>query len=501
MTQGMDTAGPPDAVVSGGLVWDAGAGTWTVRDIHVRAGRFVDPPGDQLETQPATVVDARGRWVIPGLVNAHTHGHNNLLKGTGDCRWLEGHINAMTAVGQWSPRDLYVSTMLGAIEMLKTGTTSAYDMVRAPTDEHVAACVQAYADAGMRVVIAPAVSDLPFVDSVPGLAGDLPADLLRRLRESGPPSREVGLAFAERAVRAWHGARDGLIQLAVGPLIADVCSDELITEAAALARDLGVGTHMHLLESKVQALNGPRRGAGSPWVNHLDRLGYLGPESTLAHGVWLTPDEVALLAERGSTVVHNPASNLKIGSGLAPVSDYRRAGVTVALATDGAASGDTLDMFSAMWLAAMLSHSRTPDVDHWLTASDVFSMATAAGSRAMGSAGELGTIETGALADLVLVDPDSVNLTPANDAMTQLVYCGAANSVDLVMVAGRIVVRDRAVVGVDEAAILAEARETALRLGTAAGLGGTQAELQSHLDAYQARLLSVDYPVDRYTSR
>lgn len=484
-------------VIEGGLVWRPDDGGWRSEDVHIRDGRFdADPAPDRGDVQ---TVSARDRLVIPGLVNAHTHAHNNLLKGTGDCRYLEGHINAMSAVGSWSPRDLYLSTMVGAIEMLKSGTTTAYDMVRAPTDAHVEACVQAYDDAGMRAVIAPAISDAPFVDAVPGLVSMLTPETVAALRAAGPPPRSVALEFAERSVRSWNGAGGGRIQISIGPLIADVCSDDLLADVAGLADDLGVGTHMHLLESKTQALQGLVRGRGLPWVSHLSDLGYLRSRSTFAHAVWLTDPEVALLADHGSTVVHNPASNLKLGSGLAPVFDYRRLGLTVALATDGAASGDSLNMFGAMWLVGLLNHSRSPDPSEWLSASDVLELATSASDRALGLSGRIGAVVPGAIADLVIVDPQRAGMTPLNDPTTQLVYADAGAAVERVIVDGRVVVDEGGVVGIDEEDILAEAREAANRLDLGVALTGPHAELQASLDVLQGGLRGKSYPVNRYT--
>jgi 5-methylthioadenosine/S-adenosylhomocysteine deaminase len=497
MAEGM---GQVRTLIVEGRVWDGEVRSWRDADIAIDGPHIAAVGADLPRRGDEQVIDARGKLVIPGLVNTHTHGHNNLLKGTGDCRWLEGHINAMTAVGRWSPRDLYVSTMVGIIEMLCSGTTVAYDMVRAPTDEHVAAAVQAYLDAGMRAVIAPAITDLPFVDSVPGLADRLPPDVVAAARASGPPSADTCLAFAERAVRAWHSSGDGLIAIAVAPLTADSCSDELIARAAQLARRLGVGTHMHLLESKYQAVNGVRRSGGATWVEHLAALRYLGPEATLAHGVWLTGPELTLLADSGSTIAHNPASNLKLGSGLAPIAEYLSAGVNVGLGTDGSASGDTLDMFSAMWLAAMMTHSRTPRVDRWLTAADVFDLATVRGARSLGHHGRIGTLTSGALADVVVINPDNARLTPLNDAMTQLVYCGVGGLVETVLVNGRVVVENSAVVGLDEHSLLDEARQAAVRLGTAEPLSGSQAIIQARLDELQRGIGTAAFAVNRFTA-
>jgi guanine deaminase len=490
-----------ELVVRGGRVWDRDRERWRDLDIQIHGGRIVEvAPPSLVSDRPS--LEATGCLVVPGLVNAHTHAHNNLLKGTGDCRWLEAHIAAMSAVGSWSPDDLYLSTMVGALEMLATGTTAAYDMVRAPTDEHVAAVVQAYDDVGMRAVIAPAVADIPFYEAIPGLADLLPVDERRDLEASTRlPDAEAAAAFAARALSAADRLPGERVRMAVGPLIADSCSDDLLRRLAELAQSADAPLHMHLLESKLQALNGLTRGSGRPWVVHLAALGALAPRSTFAHAVWLTDEETAVLADAGASVAHNPASNLKLGSGLAPVADYRRHGVNVAVATDGAASGDSQDMFAAMWLTALVNHARTPDPSGWLSAAEVFEMATVAGSAALGLPSGAGEIRVGAPADLALVALDSARLRPVNDPSIALVYGGAGACVRSVVVDGEVVLRDGRATRVDSDELLERAERAAHALGTASRETEQTARVTDLMRDVQSGLADRPFPIDRYAAR
>ena len=484
-------------IIAGGLVRDS-TGSWSTSDV-VLEGTLIAGTGVDPAAQGISRIDATGTVVLPGLINGHTHAHNNLLKGTGDRRWLESHINAMSVVSGWTPQDLYISTTLGIVEMLRSGTTSAYDMVRAPSEEHLAAVVQAYIDAGMRAVIGPAVSDLPFVDAVPGLKG--------RLSVPTPPPKPTlpsaasCLLFADTAIERWHGAGDGRVQIAIAPLIPDLCSDDLLAGCAELADARGVLLNTHLLESKHQALNGLIRGGGRPWIRHLADLSFITPSTTFAHAVWMTPEETKVVADLGATVTHNPASNLKLGSGVAPIKEYRNQGVNVALGTDGAASGDALDMFGAMWLAALISHARSPDPSQWLSAVDVFEMTTVGGARSTGLHSSLGAITPGMRADLILVSLDSLRLRPLNDLSNQLVYGYPGADVRTVLVDGRVVVDQGRVIGVDEEAVLAQADKAAERLGTVDRLAGYPAAVEEALLAIQKDLAAVPYPVDRFASR
>jgi cytosine/adenosine deaminase-related metal-dependent hydrolase len=214
--------------------------------------------------------------------------------------------------------------------------------------------------------------------------------------------------------------------------------------------------HTHLLETEVQT-HIARSRYGTTMVKHMERLGLLSPRLSCAHAIWIDEDDIALLAERGVTVVHNPESNLKVGAGFMPLPAMRRHGLRVALGTDGASTNDNLVLHEAMRLAAIL-HRPNEERSRWTRAEDALDMATGAGAAALQCAGSLGCIAARQSADLVLYDLASARWTPCNDPAQQLVFAENGDSVHTVLVAGRVVVQDRKVMGVDVDGLLREAR-------------------------------------------
>ena len=451
----------------------------------------------------AEEIDATGCIVVPGLVNAHTHGHNNLLRGLAG-RWtLEDLLNHGPALNAGrTPDDHYLSAALGAVEMLKTGCTTAYDLfmsVPYPSPEDMEAVVRAYSDVGLRVVLAPAVADLRFWDTVPGLLGLLPPELARRIEDMRPPGTDDLLSLGERAIRRFHGAAGGRIRLALAPTIPTQCTDEFLGGCARQAREHGVGIHTHLAESKVQVIAAIRRW-GKTAVARLAELGLLGPGFVGAHAVWLTDDDIRYLGDAGAAISHNPASNLRLGSGIAAVREMLDRGVTVALGCDGSMSSDNQNLFEAMRMAGLVGNVRFPHhTARWLEKADVWRMATLNGARALGLDQEIGALEPGHQADLALLRANSTYLAPRNDILGSLVYVETGASVDTVVVGGRVLVRAGRVLTVDEDKLRdrAQAAADALRARNEPRFA-LAASLAPYLaDACQAAA-AAPYPVNRY---
>ena len=415
----------------------------------------------------ATRLDATGKLVLPGLINAHTHAQHNLIRGIADSVTLELLLNAGPAMySNRSAEEEYLSALLGAVEMLKSGATAAYDLfmrLPSPSLEGIEAVVRAYSDAGIRAVVAPAVGDLLFHETVPGLMAALPDDLRKELERRRAAHGPTILAIMRDGLLKYRDAAGGRVRLAVCPTIPAHCSDEFLLGCKRLAEEFDVGVHTHLAESKVQAISGLAR-YGKSLTRHLGDVGLLGPHLTLAHAIWIDADDIALLADTGSSVVHNPASNMKLGSGIAPVAEMLARGVSLSLGTDGSGSSDNQNMFEALRFAALLSKVRSPDYPDWLTADQVFRMATTGGANALGLGDRLGRVAPGYLADLVLVNLDSMYLRPLNHVTHQLVYSETGAAVDTVLVGGRIVVRGGQLLTVDEAAIHKKAQAAADRL-------------------------------------
>ena len=412
-------------------------------------------------------LDATGKLVLPGMINAHTHAHTNLVKGVADNWTLELLLNAAGPLNlNRTAEDQYLSALLGAVEMVKTGATGAYDLfirVPGPSTETIEAVARAYADAGLRAVVAPAFGDLLFYEAVPGLMEALPEDLRKEVERRRPAPWPAILEVVRESLVRFHDMAGGRVRLAVAPTIPAHCTDELLVGSKRLADEFGAGLHTHLAESKVQALNGLRR-YGKSLTRHCHDVGLLGPGFTAAHAIWLDADDIALLADSGSSVAHNPASNMKLGSGIAPIAEMLARGVNVGLGTDGSNCSDNQNMFEALRFAALVSKVRTPDYPRWVTADQALTMATTGGARALGFGDRLGRIAPGYLADLVLITLDSIYLRPLNDIMHQLVYCENGGAVDTVLVGGRAVVQAGRVLTVDEAALRGKIQAAAERL-------------------------------------
>ncbi len=458
---------PERTLIRGGRVLAHARAALAEADVLVEGGRIsaIEPWG-RIAAADAREIDARERFLIPGLLNAHMHGHGNLSKGVGD-RWtLELLLNA----GPWAARlddldAISTAASVGAVEMLLKGCTACYDLFVAfptPSREGLEAVGRAYADAGMRAVVAPMMADRTFYAAIPGLTDALPGELRDAVLRMASASGEAHLEVCAAALKSWPFDRDR-IRLALAPTIPLHCADEFMVGAARLAREHGIGYHTHLGESKIQAVAGIER-YGVTLTHHLDRLGILGPNFTAAHAVWLDDDDIARMGDRGASVAHNPGSNMRLGSGIAPARRMLTAGVHLGIGTDGASCSDNLNMFEAMRLASLASHVRGPDYELWLSTPEVLAAATEGSAHLLGFAGKLGRLEPGYLADLVFLDATHINFTPLNDLINQLVHTEDGSAVDKVMVGGKLVVDGGELLTLDRRALAQRAQATAERL-------------------------------------
>jgi guanine deaminase len=489
-------------VIRGGRVVDAARRTAEPRDILVAVDTITEVGAPGL-TAPvdARVVDASGKLLIPGLVNAHTHGHGTLARGTGD-RWtLELLLNAAPWLGgNRTAEDRYLSTLIGAAELVSKGCTAAYDLFYefpAPTLEGLEAAARAYADVGMRAVIAPMMADRTFWQAIPGLLEALPADARAEVERIRFAPFETSLATCRRALGSWKPDRD-TIRLALAPTIPLHCTDEFMTGCRDLAREFGVGIHMHVAESKVQAVSSLTR-YGRTLVGHVDALGLLGPEFTAAHAIWLDDDDVARLADRGASVAHNPGSNMRLGAGVARVRRMLEHGVNVGVGTDGANCSDNLNVFEAMRLASLVSRVQGHDPGRGLATDDVLRMGTAGGARALGFGDAIGRIAPGAKADLVFLDLASLNYVPLHDPVNQVAHAEDGTGVDSVMVGGRLVVDRRRLTTLDTSRLAARAAEAVERLRSAnAPLRQVSDRLAEAVGTFCGSLAAQPYRVERH---
>ncbi len=417
------------------------------------------------------VLRADGTIIVPGLVNAHTHSGENYNPGRYENLPLDLwfiHSHQVTRTKPPPFEEIYVRTMLGALLMLRSGTTCAVDFVyEAPeiTVETLEPVVQAYVDAGLRATILIGISDKPFLESLPLE----PEETAGAPAEAPAPSRQRIMEVARAAVERWHDP-NGLITIGLGPSAPQRCSDELLRETWELAVERDLVWHTHALETKAQAYT-TQRWHGRSFVEILAERGYLDRRTSIVHAVWLGERDIAVLADAGATMIHCLLSNLRLGDGVARLPALKQAGVRIALGTDGRGCDETLDMLELAKMTALVHKARGLPYDQWPTAAEVLAMATRGGSLCSGHNESLGRIEPGAQGDLTLFDGAAPAFTPLIDPVRQLVYGAPSRHVLTVVVRGRVVVEQGRVVSVDEGEILGLAHELAPPLGPDVGSG------------------------------
>ena len=419
-------------VVDKGLIATIGKG--------IRPGRF-----DITEQ-----IDCSGKIVIPGLVNTHSHLTEILQKGFRDNVRMEvwREYRMLTEeMANLGPAEISAAAKLACGEMLKSGVTAVVDhfSTRAgPNMENMYAIITAFEETGIRGVLAPSLRD---------------QDPLRLVR-SRPQNMK---ASKKRTEEPWQGKlitilqeikqSSGISDVMLGPSNPLNCSDSLLREIVKMADQYGVGIHTHFLETRLQRWVANRQ-YGRRLGERLDKLGFLSPRLSAAHCIWLQEKEIDLMASRGCSVVHNPASNLKLGSGITPVIGLKKHGINVALGTDGGDTSDTYSIFEQIRLAAFLSRLTAENPSDWLTAWDVLAMGTVNGGQAVPSwRGKIGKIKKGYRADLLIIKP-SLRLYPLNEIVHQLVFCEGGHSVDTVLVDGEVVVRQGSLTRVNEEALI-----------------------------------------------
>jgi 5-methylthioadenosine/S-adenosylhomocysteine deaminase len=408
------------------------------------------------------VIDASGRLVMPGLINAHFHCYDRFLRGLWEGLPLEMWILCASPIFQpiLGERALRIRSQLCAAEMLLSGTTACVDNMH-PSElsvELISPQLQGYVDAGLRVCAAPMIWNRPFTRTMPYMDTILPKAERERL-DGSPPSLAAIVEFHRRLVKEWDD-REGRVHVALAPAGPQRCTDELLRAFAAVSETERRPLHSHVLETKVQAV-AAQELYGKTMVAHLRDLGVLSPRLTAIHAVWLSRADIAMLEEAGSTVAHNPICNLKLLSGVAPVPRLLEAGVNVALGTDNPSANDSSKLWDSVKFAALLQSLDGPRPRSTSAARAALRMATAGGARSMGLADDLGAVEAGRRADLVLLDLATPGFVPLNDPVRQLVYCETGSSVRTVIVNGRVVVDDGTLTTVDLRALCEEGGELA----------------------------------------
>lgn len=452
-------------IIKGGLVFDladAPSGPALRADVVVEGDRITSVR-PQVDPGPQDVViDARDRIVMPGLVNAHLHSWEALFRGRYEGLPLELwglYAYPFLRVEPLPARLIWLRTLLVAIESLKNGVTSVLDdVLQVPGQEleGLTAVFEAYRAIGLRANVSLRMVDRSWLETLPFARETLPQDLWDRATRHPPATAAYFREICEAAFAQLHRPAEGL-RFVVAPSAAQRCTPELLQQSAELATTHDTAFHIHLLETRLQTLAG-KLFFGKSLVEYLNDLAVLTGRTTLAHAIWVSDSDIEMIASASATVVHNPISNLKLGSGVLPYAKLRRAGVNLALGTDGISSNDSARMFEVMKFAALLHTVSDPDINQWPRAADILRAATVGGGRSV-ALPDIGSIEPGQKADLVLLDVNTSAFTPMNDLARHLVYSEDGSSVRTVMVGGRIVVEAGRCTAIDEQAVMREARE------------------------------------------
>ncbi len=431
-----------DLVVSKGTVITMDAARRVIQDgaVAIQSGTIVAVgPREDIEQRfdAARRIDARGDLILPGLINGHAHAAMSLFRGLADDLslddWLKKYI--FPAEARNVTEDFVVwGTRLGVLEMLRGGITTYADMYY--FEDAVARVTK---EAGMRGVLGETILDFPAPDN-------------KTLAEA--------FRYTQDYLDRWKG--DPLITAAVAPHSIYTCSEKTLKDSAALARRNNSPILIHIAEAPFELEQSRAKHGLSP-VGYLERIGLLGPDVVGAHCIWVDAADVTTLAHFGVGCIYNPSSNMKTASGVMPAVDMLAAGVPIGLATDGAASNNDQDLFEEIDLAAKLQKIARKD-PRALPAEQVVEMATIGGARALHLEKQIGSLEAGKKADLIVIRTEAAHATPMYNVYSHLVYALKASDVNTVIIDGRMVMEDRRMLTLDESEILTKAREYKKRI-------------------------------------
>lgn len=431
-------------------------------DLRVKGGR-IEQIGTGIPPDPdEKTIEGNANLLMPGLINGHFHSAVNHMKGRLASLPLEVFMLYECPeldVLRPTPREAYLRTMLGCIEMLRAGTTSVQDdcfFVPSPDPEIIDAVAQAYVDSGMRARLALDQPELSELEKLPFLQDILPDDLRRDLSvPTGAPAPKLMESYTHLIDR-WHGKADGRIKAAVSCSAPQRVSADYFAQLDDLSQRHDLPFYAHMLETRLQRVYGDVYLKGRSLVQYTHDLGVLSDRMNVIHAIWVDDHDLDLLASSGAMVAHNPNSNLRLGSGVMRWRDMQDRGIPICLGVDEAIADDAINMWSVMKTAALVHTLSDQDYERWPQASEVLHAATRGGGKAMREPG-LGTVAAGAPADLILIDLKALPFVPLNNLARQLVHCELGQSIKLTMVAGRVAARDGKLLTVDENAILEEA--------------------------------------------
>ena len=423
------------------LLYDESGWRTEQKDVLINGNR-IERIGTDLNAEDCSVIDARDRLVMPGLINAHTHAYMTIHRNYADDLAFFDWLDKVDLVEQgMTEEDVYWTTLLAIIEMLRSGTTCFVDMAIKSAKEKTgprSAAAGAVLESGFRAVICR------------GLAGV--ADSEESLRKYGEAVSEMNLYKDESRLQFVHG-----------PHAPYSCMADYLQKLTQSCKNRGIGQHIHLSESQAE-MEGVAKEHGMTPIRYADSLGVFDVPCIVAHAVYATDEDIRIMAEKKVSVATCPKSNMKLGNGFAPVEKMLEAGVNVCLGTDGCGSNNSLNMFQEMNAAALV-HKGANRKAQCVDAADVLKMATVNGAKAIGHEGELGEVREGAIADLILVDLNVPQFIPANNIVSGLVYSSNGSEVDTVLVDGKVLMEHRKLTTIDEGRVYDEIRKMADRLG------------------------------------
>jgi 5-methylthioadenosine/S-adenosylhomocysteine deaminase len=384
------------------------------------------------ETGVSKIIDADGKILLPGFVNTHTHLSMALFRGLADDlsldSWLNDHIWPMEA--NLNGEYCYIGALLGAVELIKSGTTTFSDMYFYMED-----VARAVDEAGIRAALSYGMIDF----------GD---------EEKRKAEIEENLAL----FNACDGMADGRINVFFGPHSPYTASEELLVKTRQLADENGMKIHIHVSETQKE-INDSLEEKGLRPFEYLEKIGFLGPDVIAAHCVWLSDEEIEIIKRHDVKISHNPCSNMKLASGIAPVSKLIENGICVSIGTDGASSNNNLDLIEEMKTASLLQKVSTLD-PKVLNSNQAIEMATIKGAEALGMDSQIGSIEVGKKADIILIDTNAVNMVPDSSSLSSnIVYSANGSNVDTTICNGKVLMENKKLTALDEDEIYAKARQ------------------------------------------
>ncbi|MEE3489873.1 MAG: amidohydrolase family protein [Methanobrevibacter sp.] len=394
---------------------------------------FIAEISDDIEDSKADkIIDAEGKILLPGLVNTHTHLSMTLFRGLADDlsldSWLNDHIWPMEA--NLNGEYCYIGALLAAVELIKSGTTTLSDMYFYMED-----VARAIDDAGLRAVLSYGMIDF--------------GDAERRQAEI-----EQNLTLFKNC----NGMADGRIKVFFGPHSPYTASEELLIKVRELADEYNMGIHIHVSETQKE-IDDVSAEKGLRPFEYLEKIGFLGPDVLAAHCVWLSDEEIEIIKKHDVKVSHNPCSNMKLASGVSPVSKMIEKGICVSIGTDGASSNNNLDLIEELKTASLLQKVSTLD-PKVLSSDEAIEMATIKGAEALGLDSEIGSVEVGKKADLILIDTNSANMVPDSSSLSSnVIYSANGSNVDTTICNGKILMENKKLTTLDEQEIYAKAKQ------------------------------------------